>query len=234
MSSPLEPHIKFWHPAEIEKAVLEVGMLPFFENDISGFSVAEHTPAELWFNDEQEGPWEWKGPIIQLGHTAYGKFFNRKAGWVALEWLPDLVNLRRATYPLPPEDSQAPERLIYEVLCLDRDVLSRDLKREVGLFGMKLKSTFERYIAQLQMGLWACISDFEYNIDQHGNRYGWGVAEYSTPEVAACRATFEDGADSNGKTGLETAEIKEVARNHKLRVSRIESIGSRHPFYFNL
>ena len=160
MSSPLEPHIKFWHPAEIEKAVLEVGMLPFFENDISGFSVAEHTPAELWFNDE-----------------------NRKAGWVALEWLPDLVNLRRASYPLPPEDSQAPERLIYEVLCLDRDVLSRDLKREVGLFGMKLKSTFERYIAQLQMGLWACISDFEYNIDQHGNRYGWGLARYSTPEV---------------------------------------------------
>ena len=183
MSSPLEPQIKFWHPAEIERAVLEVGMLPFFENDISGFSVAEHTPAELWFNDEQEGPWEWKGPIIQLGHTAYGKFFNRKAGWVALEWLPDLVNLRRASYPLPPEDSQAPERLIYEVLCLDRDVLSRDLKREVGLFGMKLKSTFERYIAQLQMGLWACISDFEYNIDQHGNRYGWGLARYSTPEV---------------------------------------------------
>ena len=116
MSSPLEPHIKFWHPAEIEKAVLEVGMLPFFENDISGFSAAEHTPAELWFNDEQEGPWEWKGPIIQLGHTAYGKFFNRKAGWVALEWLPDLVNLRRAAYPLPPEDSQAPERLIYGTL----------------------------------------------------------------------------------------------------------------------
>ena len=33
------------------------------------------------------------------------------------------------------------------------------------------------------MGLWACISDFEYNIDQHGNRYGWGLARYSTPEV---------------------------------------------------
>ena len=176
-------NLEFRHPADIEKTVLEVGMLPFFENGIAGFSVAEHTPSELWFSDEQDGPWEWKGPIIQLGHTAYGKFFNRKAGWVALEWLPDLVNVRRASYPLPPEDSQAPERLIYEVLRLDRDVLSRDLKREVGLYGMKLKSTFERYIAQLQMGLWACISDFEYNIDQHGNRYGWGLARYSTPEV---------------------------------------------------
>ena len=171
------------HPAEIEQVVLEVGMLPFFECGIAGFSVAEHTPPELWFSDEQEGPWEWKGPIIQLGHTAYGKFFDRKAGWVALEWLPDLINVRRAAHPLPPEDSQAPERLIYEVLRLDQDVLSRDLKREVGLYGMKLKSTFERYISLLQMGTWACISDFEYNVDKHGNRYGWGLARYSTPEA---------------------------------------------------
>lgn len=176
-------HIEFRHPADIEQCVLNIGMLPFFECGIPGFSVAEHTPPELWFSDEQEGPWEWKGPIIQLGHCAYGKFFGRKAGWVSLEWLPDLINVRRHRFPLPPEDSQEPERLIYEVLRLEGDVLSRDLKREVGLYGMKLKSTFERYISQLQMGLHACISDFEYNIDQHGNRYGWGLARYSTPEV---------------------------------------------------
>ncbi|MBR0036676.1 MAG: hypothetical protein IJP70_03430 [Bacteroidales bacterium] len=173
----------FWHPADLEQKVLELGMLPFFENGIPGFSVAEHTPSELWFSDEADGPWEWKGPLIQLGHCAYGKFFNRKAGWVSLEWLPDLLNVRRAAYPLPSEDSQQPERLIYEVLTMDHDALSRDLKREVGLGGMKLKSTFEKYMATLQMGLFACISDFEYNIDKHGNRYGWGLARYSTPEM---------------------------------------------------
>ena len=173
---------EFRHPAQIEEAILEIGMLPFFECSIPGMSVAEHTPSELWFNDEQEGPWEWKGPIIQLGHCAYGKFFGRKAGWVSLECLPDLVNVRRKAHPLPPADSQEPERLIYEVLQMDRDVLSRQLKQEVGLSGMKLKSTFERYMTALQMGTWACISDFEYNLDSHGNRYGWGVARYSTPE----------------------------------------------------
>ena len=26
------------------------------------------------------------------------------------------------------------------------------------------------------------ISDFRYMIDKNGNEYGWGVAEYSTPE----------------------------------------------------
>lgn len=174
--------VEFRRPTDIEQAVLDLGMLPFFDSPIPGFSVAEHTPSELWFNDDTEGPWEWKGPIIQLGHCAYGKFFGRKAGWVALEWLPDLINMRRAAYPLPSEESQAPERLIYEVLSLDGDILSRDLKREVGLYGMKLKSTFEKYMATLQMGVYACISDFEYNIDRHGRRYGWGLARYSTPE----------------------------------------------------
>lgn len=183
MKSVLDSSVRFWHPAELEQVILEIGMLPFFECSIPGFSVSEHTPAELWFNDGVEGPWEWKGPLIQLGHCAYGKFFGRKAGWIALDCLPDFVNVRRHGRPLPPEDSQQPERLIYEVLTLDQDVLSSQLKKEVGLYGMKMKSTFEKYMATLQMGLYACISDFEYNIDKHGNRYGWGLARYSTPEA---------------------------------------------------
>lgn len=174
---------KFWHATELEQAILEIGLFPFFVSPVPGFSVAEHTPSELWFNDEQEGPWEWKGPIIQLGHCAYGKFFGRKAGWISLEWFPDFINVRRSLRPLPPEDSQKPERLIYEVLNLDGDVLSRQLKQEVGLGGMRQKSTFEGYMTTLQMGTYACISDFEYNIDKHGNRYGWGLARYTTPEV---------------------------------------------------
>ena len=27
------------------------------------------------------------------------------------------------------------------------------------------------------------ISDFVYELDKNGNTYGWGVAEYSTPEL---------------------------------------------------
>ena len=45
----------------------------------------------LWFSDE-EGPWEWKGPVIRNMNCAYGKLFNGKAGYVSLEWLPDFAN----------------------------------------------------------------------------------------------------------------------------------------------
>ncbi len=52
---------------EMEQAVVESGFLPFFKNDIPGFSVEERTPPELWFSDDEgkEGPWEWKGLVVR-------------------------------------------------------------------------------------------------------------------------------------------------------------------------
>ena len=35
------------------------------------------------------------------------------------------------------------------------------------------------------------ISDFVYTLDKHGNKRGWGVAEYSTPEKVMGKA-FSD------------------------------------------
>ena len=70
---------------DVENMAMKWGFLPFFECGITGFSIAEHTPSELWFSDEADGPWEWKGPLIGQGNVAYGKFFNKKAGFVSLE-----------------------------------------------------------------------------------------------------------------------------------------------------
>ena len=82
-------------PADIEARCAEFGFLPFFRCGIPGFSVEEMVAPEFWFTDE-EGAWEWKGPVIREGHCAYGKFFARKAGFVSREWLPDLTNYRRS------------------------------------------------------------------------------------------------------------------------------------------
>ena len=60
--------------ADIEARCAELGFLPFFRCGIPGFSVEEMVAPEYWFTDE-EGAWEWKGPVIREGHCAYGKFF---------------------------------------------------------------------------------------------------------------------------------------------------------------
>ena len=46
-------------------AVEQYGFLPFFRNEIHGFSIEELCPPELWFADDVDGPWEWKGPAAE-------------------------------------------------------------------------------------------------------------------------------------------------------------------------
>ena len=89
---------------KLHEAVLKYGFLPFFENEIKGFSIEEHTPADRWFTS-LEGPWEWKGPVLRMGDVVYGKFFNNKAGYISLKWYPDFANFRRDGYDFDARNS---------------------------------------------------------------------------------------------------------------------------------
>ena len=62
---------------DLENAVMELGILPFFMNSIRGFSIDEHVDPGIWFTGN-DGPWEWKGPVINDLKCAYGKFLRRR------------------------------------------------------------------------------------------------------------------------------------------------------------
>ena len=79
---------------DLENLIEEWGFVPFFENEIEGFSIKEQVDPKLWFTEE-DGPWEWKGRIAVKGRCAYGKFFGKKAGFVSKKWFADLLNYRR-------------------------------------------------------------------------------------------------------------------------------------------
>ena len=177
------------------RRVLEWGFLPFFKNPIEGFSIAEHTPEDLWFGDT-DGPWEWKGPVIGEWQCAYGKFFAGKAGFVSLEWLPDFINWRRSRHRLDAMGEDA--RHVLEVLRQNESLLSRELKRAAGyslsrrrytgdaLHSVRVERTgaeCDALLKDLEMATYVCIADFEYNYTRSGERYGWGVARYCTPEA---------------------------------------------------
>lgn len=185
---------------QLERLIKEWGFVPFFKNGIKGFSIEEMTPPQLLFGDEMEnGPWQWKGPIIGNWESAYGKFFQKKAGYVSLEWLPDFINWRRSLYPLADETLDA--RHIHEVLVENESMLSKQLKVASGFTLSRKRSmsnpdnplmpivnkkngmAFDALIAKLQMGTHVCIADFEYLVSRKGETYGWGVARYCTPEA---------------------------------------------------
>lgn len=172
-------------PRTMAEIIDEMGFLPFFINDIPGFSVKELTPPQLWFSDTEDGPWEWKGPVIQLSKAAYGKFFGGKAMFVSKEWYPDFANYRRDGYDFDAlwADGLASvrEKQLYEKLDEYPSLLSKSLKELAG-FGKGGIKGFDTVITKLQMKGYVINTDFEYQLDKKGRPYGWAVARFSTPE----------------------------------------------------
>lgn len=159
------------------------GYLPFFRNQIPGFSVEEHTPEELWFAEEAEGPWEWKGPVIRMTGCAYGKFFGGKAGFVSREAFPDFANWRRGGYDFDARCDEGlarhEDRLVYGVLEKYPSLISREWR---ALAGMKKRGEFDAAVTRLQMSGYVITADFEYARAKDGRQTGWGLARYATPE----------------------------------------------------
>ena len=62
-------------------------------------SVEEWTEPGCWWCENPEvDPWIWREIIAGKRKIAYGKFFDKKAGYISLEWLPYFVNARRDGY----------------------------------------------------------------------------------------------------------------------------------------
>ena len=170
---------------DIIDAVERFGFLPYFRNSVEGFSIEEHIRPEYWFG-EVEGAWEWKGPVIRESGCAYGKFFENKAVYVSREWFADLANYRRDGYDFDAryEDGLArrSDKFLYDILSENAPVISKKLK-QLGDYRKGGNKGFETSMTRLQHQCYAVISDFVYLTDKHGKPYGWGVAEYSTPEL---------------------------------------------------
>lgn len=213
--------------AEVEELIHQLGFLPMFRNTLPGFSIEEMADPSLWFNPVEDGPWEWKGPIIRKQQCAYGKFFGGKACYVSMPLLADFLNVRRATArPSAETDefglSQAEILRMVEEL---ESVRSDELKNALGLMRRrkrtasdlvdtlsvtldtsdmsKGRSRVDKLLSDLMMLGRIVISDFEYLRSRSGKRYGWGLACYTTPEAFFGR----EAIDPQGRTPEESAAI---------------------------
>ena len=171
---------------ELLKLINEIGFIPLFKNEIDGFSVEEHTiPENWWCGDPAIDPWEWRTIIAASGKAVYGKFFDKKAGFISKKWLPYFANYRRDGYDFEGlwEDGKASlrQKKIMDLFDEDTEIFSNVLKTEAG-FGKGGEKNFEGVITSLQMSLYLCVRDFERKINRKGEPYGWPVAVYSLPE----------------------------------------------------
>ena len=177
-------HSEIKTKSDLIKAVNKLGFLPYFKNSIEGFSIEEHIDPKLWFTDI-EGPWEWKGPVIRETGCAYGKFFEKKAAYISKEWFPDFANYRRDGYDFDArfddELASYQDKRLYELVADNAPIPSKYLKK-IGNYKKGGNKGFDTIMTRLQSECYIIISDFIYPVNKKGEQYGWGIAEYSTPE----------------------------------------------------
>lgn len=171
---------------ELMEYIQEVGFLPLLNSGIRGFSAEEVVDEDCRYVVFDDGGWDWplwkwKGPIVTDGRCVYGKFFAGKAGFVSREWWPDLCNYRRSARPEPAEDSI--EEAILLTLAERGSLITRQLRRECGFDGPKMRSRFDSFVTRLQGACRIITEDFVYPVDKHGREYGWGWSLLTTPEL---------------------------------------------------
>lgn len=176
----------------VEEAITyinEIGFLPLFKNDIPGFSLEERTVSEYWWSgDPERDPWEWRERIARSGEVAYGKFFDKKAGFISREWFPCFANYRRDGYDFDAlwddEKASMRQKKIMDLFAeenADAELYSFEVKQNAG-FGKDGEKNFEGTVTDLEMKLYLCMRDFRQRKNKKGESYGWSIAVYSTPE----------------------------------------------------
>ena len=179
-------------PEALAALVHETGFLSLFTVGVPGFSVEERTsPADWWTGDPVRDPWEWRKRMAEDEEIAYGKFFDKKAGFISKRWFPAFANLRRDGYDFDAlyDDGLASRRAkkLMDALAPDEaarcgPLLTNELKERAG-FGKGGEKNFSGVLTDLQMKTYLIMGDFRQRLNKRGEPYGWHIAEMTTPEA---------------------------------------------------
>ncbi len=181
----------------LTELINEYGFFPFFISPIPGFSVIDATPG-VWQHDGSDGPWQWKGPMLRDRNLAYGKFFNRKHGYISMEWFPHFWNYRSTKNYAPDPDTAALDDIVAQTIAAEGHLNTKQILPAMGIptgrrkrqadelvdqSGPAVKISLDPILGRLMMEVRIVTEDFDYDVDKHGHQYGWGIARYTTPEL---------------------------------------------------
>ena len=177
---------EIYSSAALTAYIHKVGFLPLLSSGVYGFSAEEVVSDDCRYVVFADGGWDWplwkwKGGIVTEGNCVYGKFFDKKAGFISREWWPDFYNYRRSKHCMLAEGSI--EETILLTLQEHGSLITRELRAACGFDGPKMRSRFDSYVTRLQMACRIITEDFVYPHDKHGHEYGWGWSLLTTPEL---------------------------------------------------
>ena len=170
-----------------------IGFLPLFAGEIAGFSVEERTLASSWWSgDIQSDPWEWRIALAGHPEIAYGKFFDKKAGFIHRDFFPMFANYRRNGYDFDSlfDEGLVPHRAkrimdVFEQIneAGGNEIMSNELKEKAGFNKEGGEKNFEGVLTELQMQTYLIVSDFRQRKNKNGEEFGWHIGVMKMPET---------------------------------------------------
>ena len=233
--------IRTWR--ELISWINEVGFLPLFANDVEGFSAEERVSPDFWWtNDPERDPWLWREYIARSHEVAYGKFFDKKAGFISVEWLPYFANYRRDGYDFDARwqdglanvrekavmDYFVSEDADGETIWKTEEILSTELKRLAG-FGKEGAKNYPGIVTGLQMNLYLVISGFRRRRNKKGREFGMPVSVMFPPETIWGYDTLTSAYRESPRTSWEriVGRVREVFPASSVR--NIEKLIGKEP-----
>ena len=156
-------------------------VVPFdWKNPVQGCPIAWHT------GDPETDPWEWRMRVLEeRDDIAYGKVFFGASGYIAREWYPYFLAVRRQGFTFDEWYYEGKaglmEKKIYEAVEQNGHMAFHDLKRECGIT-KESAGRFERALTNLQKNLFLTMCGRQQKFNRSGEPYGWNSTVFTTVE----------------------------------------------------
>lgn len=143
------------------------------------------TPVKWHCGDPEVDPWEWRMRVLEeLDDIAYSKVFFKTSGFITKEWYPYFYAVRRDGETLQDayEDGMISRvaKRIYDIVS-DGHVALHEIKTS-GHFHKEDKSSFDRAMIELQMGMYITMTGRRQKRNRFGEEYGWNSTVFTTVE----------------------------------------------------
>ena len=152
------------------------------------------TPVKWHCGDPDLDPWEWRMRVLEERRDiAYGKVFFGTSGFITEDWYPCFYAVRRNGETF--EDAYQrgtvshTAKRIYDIVR-DGYVALHEIKA-LGGFAKEDKSSFDRALVDLQMGMFITMTGRKQKKNKYGIEYGWNSTVFTTVENFWAERNFE-------------------------------------------
>lgn len=181
-------NLKITEYRELISTVEELGFMTLSNNCIDFPNLSDLTMEDQWHTGLLTDPWLWRVNIEKDRKAAYAKLFDKKPGFISLEWYPKFLAARRRGRSFSEMYAEGlisnHAKQIYDLFDGNKILAAHEIK-PLGGFTKDLNSKYEAAMCELQMGMFITVKGTKQKISAKGESYGWPSTAYSTVETWA-------------------------------------------------